>query len=49
MYVNGVQVAQNTNMTLTPSSMGNTTQNYIGKSQYDDPLLQRGGRRLPDL
>ncbi len=40
MYVNGVQVAQNTNMTLTPSSMGNTTQNYIGKSQYDDPLLQ---------
>ena len=39
MYVNGVQVAQNTNMTLTPSSMGNTTQNYIGKSQYDDPLL----------
>jgi hypothetical protein len=39
MYVNGVQVAQNTNMTLTPSSMGATTQNYIGKSQYEDPLL----------
>jgi hypothetical protein len=39
MYVNGVQVAQNTNITLTPSSMGNTTQNYIGRSQYDDPLL----------
>ena len=39
MYVNGVQVAQNTAMTLTPSSMGNTTQNYIGKSQYDDPYL----------
>jgi hypothetical protein len=39
MYINGAQVAQNTNMTLSPSSMGNTTQNYIGKSQYDDPLL----------
>ena len=40
MYINGVPVAQNTNITLTPSSMGNTTQNYIGKSQYADPLLQ---------
>ena len=39
MYVNGAQVAENDNITLTPSSMGNTTQNYIGKSQYDDPLL----------
>src|SRR4051794_1928415 len=39
MYFNGVQVAENTNMTLTPSSMGNTTQNFIGKSQYEDPLL----------
>jgi hypothetical protein len=39
MYVNGQQVAQNTNITLTPSSMGNTNQNYIGKSQYPDPLL----------
>src|SRR3954454_12790614 len=39
MYVNGVEVAQNANMTLSPSSMGTTTQNYIGKSQYDDPLL----------
>ncbi len=39
MYVNGVQVAENDNMTLTPSSMGDTTQNYIGKSQYADPLL----------
>jgi alpha-L-arabinofuranosidase B-like protein/concanavalin A-like lectin/glucanase superfamily protein/lamin tail-like protein len=39
MYVDGVQVAENTNMTLSPSSMGSTTQNWIGKSQYDDPLL----------
>ena len=39
MYVNGALVASNADMTLTPSSMGDTTQNYIGKSQYADPLL----------
>src|SRR5205814_4864677 len=33
-YVNGVQVGQNTSMTLNPSSLGATTQNYIGKSQF---------------
>ena len=26
-------------MTLKPSSLGNTTQNYIGKSQFGDPYL----------
>jgi GH43 family beta-xylosidase len=39
LYVDGVQVGQNTNMTLSPSSLGNTTLNYIGKSQYPDPNL----------
>jgi alpha-L-arabinofuranosidase len=40
LYVNGVPVATNTNMTLSPSSLGSTTNNWIGKSQYDaDPLL----------
>jgi hypothetical protein len=39
LYVNGVQVAQNTAMTLNPSSLGTTTLNYLGKSQYGDPLL----------
>ena len=39
MYINGTEVAQNTNMTHTPSILGNTTQNYIDKSQYEDPLL----------
>jgi hypothetical protein len=34
LYVDGVQVGQNTNMTLSPSSLGNTTQNWIGRSQY---------------
>jgi hypothetical protein len=39
MYVNGVQVDVNPNMTLNPSSLGDTSQNYIGKSQWPDPLL----------
>jgi hypothetical protein len=33
-YVDGVEVGRNNNMTLTPDSLGVTTQNYIGKSQY---------------
>jgi len=39
LYVNGVQVGQNTGMTLTPSSLGATTLNYLGKSQFNDPYL----------
>lgn len=40
LYINGVEVGRNTAMTLTPSSMGNTTQNYIGKSQFSaDPYF----------
>ncbi len=40
LYVNGVQVGQNTSMTLSPSSLGNTNQNWIGRSQYaGDPFL----------
>ena len=34
LYVNGLEVGRNTSMTLNPSSLGNTTQNYIGRSQY---------------
>ena len=40
LYVDGVEVGRNSNMTLKPSSLGNTTQNYVGKSQYSsDPYL----------
>jgi len=39
LYVDGVVVGSNTTMTLKPSSLGSTTQNYIGKSQFGDPLL----------
>lgn len=34
LYVDGVQVAQNTAMSATPSSLGATYQNWIGRSQY---------------
>jgi len=39
LYVNGQAAGANTNMTLTPADLGVTTQNYIGKSQYNDPYL----------
>jgi hypothetical protein len=39
LYVNGQAVATNPDMTLNPAALGNTTQNYIGKSQYNDPYL----------
>jgi len=34
LYVNGAAVATNTSMTLTPSSLGATTANWIGRSQF---------------
>ena len=39
LYVDGVEVGRNTAMTLHPSSLGSTTQNWIGRSQYADPFL----------
>ena len=40
LFVDGVQVGQNTAMTLKPSDMGSTTQNWIGRSQFSsDPYL----------
>jgi len=39
LYVNGAEVARNPALTLTPASLGSTTQNRIGRSQYADPYL----------
>jgi hypothetical protein len=39
LWVNGVPVGTNTSLTLSPSSMGNTNNNWLGRSQYGDPLL----------
>jgi hypothetical protein len=39
LYINGNPVATNNNMTLRPSNLGNTNQNWIGRSQFSDPFL----------
>jgi autotransporter-associated beta strand protein len=39
LYIDGQAVGTNSSMTLTPSSLGSTTTNYIGKSQWNDPNL----------
>jgi fibronectin type 3 domain-containing protein len=39
LYVDGVAVGTNSSMTINPSSLGNTTQNYLGKSQWNDPYF----------
>jgi hypothetical protein len=43
LYLDGAEVAANTRMTLTPSSLGSTPNNWIGKSQFavldGDPYL----------
>jgi hypothetical protein len=41
LYVNGEAVGSNPSMTLSPRDLagGNTTQNWLGRSQYPDPLL----------
>jgi len=40
LYVNGRQVGQATGATATPASLGATTQNWLGRSQYGtDPNL----------
>ncbi len=39
LYVDGAAVGTNSGMTINPSSLGSTVNNYIGKSQYADPYL----------
>jgi len=40
MYINGQEVKRNGSIIINPSSLGLTTQNYIGRSQYSwDPYL----------
>jgi hypothetical protein len=40
LYVNGAEVARNAAITVRPSALGGTTQNYLGRSQYaGDPFL----------
>ncbi|MFD2835488.1 glycosyl hydrolase [Gramella sp. AN32] len=39
IYINGVEAGRNEAMTINPSMLGKTTQNYLGKSQWPDPNL----------
>lgn len=41
LYVNGEEVGRNATLNYNPTSLGNTTTNYFGKSQYSsDPYLK---------
>jgi len=40
MYINGTAVSSNTGVTIKPSTIGSTTQNYLGKSQFSDPMFK---------
>ena len=39
LYLNGLPVGTNNTMTLRPSSLGSTANNYLGRSQYPDPYF----------
>ena len=39
LYVDGVEAGRNENMSLNPSSLGVTTQNWIGKSQVTNQMF----------
>jgi len=39
LYINGEQVGINETMTINPTMLASSTQNYLGKSQWDDPGL----------
>lgn len=39
LYVGGVVAGSNSGLTLSPTDLGHTTNNWIGQSQYSDPPL----------
>ena len=39
LYIDGVSVGTNTSMTIHPSDLGNTANNFIGKSQFANPYF----------
>ena len=43
LYINNQEVDRNTGMTLRPADLGNTLNNYLGRSQWShDPYLNAG-------
>jgi hypothetical protein len=39
MYINGARVGSNPLTALTPNTLGSTANNYLGKSQFNDPYF----------
>jgi hypothetical protein len=40
LFVDGVQVGENRNVTLTPAALGPTVNNWLGRAQFNDPLFR---------
>jgi hypothetical protein len=40
LYINGTAVASNTAFSIKPSNIGSTNLNYLGKSQFNDPMFK---------
>jgi len=40
LFVNGAQVGENRNVTLTPAALGPTVNNWLGRAQFNDPLFR---------
>ena len=40
LYVDGVQVGENLNLTITPADLGPTVNNWLGRAQFNDPLFR---------
>ena len=59
LYVNGVQAGQNPNVGLYPARLGNTANNWIGRSQnpaepyfsglVDDPRIYQRGLAVAEI
>ncbi|HXG47248.1 MAG TPA: LamG-like jellyroll fold domain-containing protein [Methylomirabilota bacterium] len=40
LYVDGMLVNENRNVTLTPAALGPTSNNWLGRAQFNDPLFR---------
>eukprot|EP01136_Pigoraptor_vietnamica_P025735 Opistho-1_new@79968 len=40
LYINGALVTTSTSITIKPSNIGSTNLNYLGKSQWNDPMFK---------
>ncbi|MGM8362192.1 cellulose binding domain-containing protein [Flavobacterium sp. ARAG 55.4] len=40
LYINGISVANSTGITIKPATIGSTNLNYLGKSQWNDPMFK---------